>query len=473
MVEHGDAGSGVTAMGQNAPATLYRPPAPRPRAPVPSLMRVVWRGEKDLLSLLPDIAYETMLSPLGYSRRGILLINDPALVAEVMNDAQDQFPKNDLFVGALEGLVGNSMFVTSGDTWRRQRRMVDPAFSHIRINRAFEFMQGAVDDYEARLDALSASGETFSLDAAMSHLTADVITRTIFSTPLASQTSREVFEDFSAFERRVASIDVRRLLMDKAWAPIPQPDDVQRACQRIRQHLGAMLDTRLATAGLDDIAGAVIEARDTDTGQGFTREEIIDQLGVFFLAGHETTASSLTWAFFIVSQRPDVVARMRAEVDQVVGDGPVLLEHTKKLTFVRNMFRETLRLYPPITFIPRVALRDTTIGGRRVKRGTMLMIAPWAMHRHVKLWKHPDRFDPDRFLPEREHELTPGAYIPFGLGPRICVGAAFATIETALILARLVRRFDFESLSPETVRPFARLTTRPAVEIKARVRRNE
>jgi cytochrome P450 len=434
-------------------------------------MRVVWRGEKDLLSLLPDMAYRTMLSPLGYSRRGILLVNDPALVSEIMTDPHDRFPKNDLFVGALEGLVGNSMFVTSGDTWRRQRRMVDPAFSHIRINRAFDFMVGAVDDYEARLDALSDSQETFSLDAAMSHLTADVITRTIFSTPLASTTSREVFEDFSAFERRVASIDVRRLLIEKPWAHIPQPEDVQRACQRIRGHLGAMLDQRLATPDLDDIAGAVIDARDTDTGEGFTREEIIDQLGVFFLAGHETTASSLTWAFFLLSQQPQVVQRMRAEVEQVVGDGPVLLEHTKRLTYVRNMFRETLRLYPPITFIPRVALEDTTIGGRRVKKGTMIMIAPWAMHRHEKLWREPDRFDPDRFLPEREHEMTPGAYMPFGLGPRVCVGAAFATIETSLILARLVRRFDFEALDAETVRPFARLTTRPAVEIQMRVRR--
>ena len=452
-------------------SALYRPPAPRPRAPVPSLLRVVWRGEKDLLSLLPDLAYETMLSPLGYSRRGILLINDPAIVNEIMTDARDEYPKNDLFVGALEGLVGNSMFVTSGDTWRRQRRMVDPAFSHMRINRAFDFMAAAVDDDEARLDALAHDHETFSLDAAMSHLTADVITRTIFSTPLASHTSRQVFEDFSSFERRVASIDVRRLLLDKAWAQIPQPPDVQQACLRIRKHLGDMLDARLATPGLDDIAGAVIEARDSDTGAAFTRDEIIDQLGVFFLAGHETTASSLTWAFFILSQQPAVVARMRAEIERVVGDGPVLLEHTKRLTYVRNMFRETLRLYPPITFIPRVALHDTTIGGRRVRKGTMLMIAPWSMHRHKKMWTHPDRFDPDRFLPEREHEMTPGAYIPFGVGPRICVGAAFATIETSLILARLVRRFDFEALSAETVRPFARLTTRPAVEIQMRVRR--
>ena len=168
---------------------------------------------------------------------------------------------------------------------------------------------------------------------------------------------------------------------------------------------------------------------------------------------------------------PDVVARMREEIHEVVGDGPVLLEHTKRLPYVRNMFRETLRLYPPITFLPRVAAQDTNIAGRRVKRGTMLMIAPWSMHRHEKLWRNPDRFDPDRFLAHREHEMTPGAYIPFGAGPRICVGAAFATIETALILARLVRRFDFEALAPDGVRPYARLTTRPAAEIQMRVRR--
>jgi len=447
---------------------LYRPPAPVPRAPVTSLLRLLWRREKDLLSLLPDLAYREMVTPLGSSRRGILLVNDPTWVNKILTD-HDLFPKNDLFVEALEDLVGNSMFVTSGDTWRRQRKMVDPAFSHMRINRAFDFMAAAVHDFETRLRALSTSGDTFSLDAAMSHLTADVITRTIFSVPLEGDTSQQVFDDFMLFERQVGSIDIKRLLIDKPWSPATQPQPVRDACARIRMHLGTMLDTRIATPDLDDIAGAVLDARDTDTGQPFTREELIDQLGVFFLAGHETTASSLTWAFYILSVRPDVVARMREEVERVVGDGPVLLEHTKRLPYVRNFFREVLRLYPPITFLPRVAAQDTEIAGRRVKRGTMLMIAPWSMHRHQKMWVNPDRFDPDRFLPEREAEMTPGAYIPFGAGPRICVGAAFATIETALILASLVRRFDFTTLDAESVRPFARLTTRPAVEIMMRV----
>jgi len=448
---------------------LYRPPAPVPRAPVTSLLRLLWRRQKDLLSLLPDLAYREMVTPLGSSRRGILLVNDPVWVNTILTD-HDLFPKNDLFVEALEDLVGNSMFVTSGDTWRRQRKMVDPAFSHMRINHAFDFMAAAVRDFEVRLQSLSASGETFSLDAAMSHLTADVITRTIFSVPLEGDTSQQVFEDFMRFERQVGSIDIKRLLVDKPWSPTTQPQPVRDACARIRRHLGTMLDTRIATEGLDDIAGAVLETRDTDTGQPFTREELIDQLGVFFLAGHETTASALTWAFYILSERPDVVTRMREEVVRVIGDGPVRLEHTKRLPYVRNFFREVLRLYPPITFLPRVAAKDTEIAGRRVKRGTMLMIAPWSMHRHQKMWVNPDRFDPDRFLPEREHEMTPGAYIPFGAGPRICVGAAFATIETALILATLVRGFEFTTLDADSVRPFARLTTRPAVEIEMRVR---
>ncbi len=451
-------------------STLYRPPAPVPRAPVTSLLRLLWRRQKDLLSLLPDLAYREMVTPLGSSRRGILLVNDPQWVNRILTD-HDLFPKNDLFVEALEDLVGNSMFVTSGDTWRRQRKMVDPAFSHMRINRAFDFMAAAVHEYAQQLDVLSDAKTEFSLDAAMSHLTADVITRTIFSVPLAGQTSQDVFDDFMLFERQVGSIDIKRLLWDKPWSPHEQPSDVRDACRRIRMHLGTMLDTRIATPGLDDIAGAVLDVRDADTGAPFTREELIDQLGVFFLAGHETTASSLTWAVYLLSMRPDVVARMREEVQHVVGEGPVLLEHTKRLPYVRNVFREVLRLYPPITFLPRVAGRDTEIAGRRVKRGTMLMISPWSMHRHTKLWTNPDRFDPDRFLPEREGEMTAGAYIPFGAGPRICVGAAFATIETALILATLVRRYDFTTTNPDAVRPFARLTTRPAIPVTMIARR--
>ena len=453
--------------------SLYRPPAPRPMSPIASLLRTIASGQQDLLSLLPADAYRKPITPLGFSRRSILLVNDPAASGEVFADAEGIFPKNDLMVGALEPLVGNSMFVSSGEIWRRQRRMIDPAFSHMRINRAFDVMAAAVDDYETHLDGSAAAGRSLSLDAAMSHLTADIVCRTIFSKSLESRTARDVFDNFLIFERSVANVEIRRLIFGKPFERVDQPASVLAACQQIRKHIGDLVDPRLGPHApqIDDIAGAVIAAQDPVTGLKFTREELIDQIGVFFLAGHETTASALTWVFFILSMRPDIADRMRAEVERVVGDGPVEFEHAKRLVFVRNVFRETLRLYPPITFIPRVATADTKIGGYRIKRGAMVMLAPWATHRNAIYWPNADRFDPDRFAPENEAQLVPGTYMPFGLGQRICVGAAFATFESCLILARLVRRYDFETLDPGRVRPVARLTTRPATEIMVRVRR--
>jgi cytochrome P450 len=449
----------------------YRPPAPHPLPPVRSLLRVLLQGEGDLLSLIPDLAYEERLLPLGITRRGILYVNDPQLVAQVLTDPSGIFPKNDLMVDAVAPLIGNAMFVSSGATWRRQRRMIEPAFSHMRLARAFGQMDAAVDEHEQWLERKRASGAAFSLDAAMGHLTADVITRTIFSTPLAEGAARDVFEAFTVFERQVASVNVKALLFDKPWRHTPQPARVLEACRRIRALIGAMIAPRFAPGALpaDDICAAAIAAVDPKTGAPFTREELIDELGVFFLAGHETSASALTWVFFLLAQRPEVVARIRADVDAAVGDGPITIEHAKRFPYIKAVFKETIRLYPPITFLPRVAAEETTLGGRRVRRGTMVLVAPWTIHRHRALWTDPELFDPDRFLDGREETIVPGAYVPFGLGPRVCVGAAFATLEAALFIARLTRRFDFEAVDPETVRPVARLTTRPRREILMRV----
>lgn len=456
------------------PSALYRPPAPQPRSPLRSLLRVIRQGDGDLLSLVPAQAYTEPLVWLGWSRRSILLVNGMELVREILADADGLFPKNDLMVGALEGLVGDSIFVSSGERWRRQRRMIDPAFSQLRIHTAFTPMVRAVDACEHRLDEACASGETLSLDLSMSHLAADVICRTIFSSSLDSSVAREVFDDFLLFERSVASVDLTRLIVGKPWAHIEQPPAVVAACERIRRHIGDLLDPRIAERargerGADDIVGAILDARDPDTGEPFDREELIDQIGVFFLAGHETTASVLTWTFFILAMQPEMLTRARREIDDVVGDAPIGFEHVRQLGFVRNLFRETLRLYPPITFLPRVANAATRIGGRRVKRGAMIMISPWTAHRNAALWRDADRFDPDRF--DAEHDELRGVQMAFGLGPRVCIGASFATTEAVLILSRLIRRYDLQALQPDRVRPVARLTTRPVEEIRVRWQR--
>ncbi len=451
---------------------LYCPPRPSRLPPVLALVRTVWQGEGDLLSLLPAAAFSMQAGTLGYSRRSIRLFNDPALVRHIMQDPDGIFPKSDLMVGALEPLIGDSIFVSDGAKWRRQRAMIDPAFSKMRLALAFDAMRAAVDDHVLRLHDTAARGETISLDQAMSELTADIICRTVFSVSLDSNIAKEVFDDFAVFERGVAQVKIWRLIVDPAWTEVPQDADVLAACERIRSHLGDLIDTHLqASPGrYDDIASEVIAARDADSGAAFSRAELIDQLGVFFLAGHETTASALTWALFVLAMRPDIMARLRDEIESTVGDREITYADIRALVFTRSVFRETLRLYPPITFMPRVAMRSGHIGRYRVKKGALLMIAPWTLHRHEAYWSNPDAFDPDRFMPDREADIVPNAYIPFGTGPHTCVGAGFAAVESALILVRLARAFDFDVLNGATVRPAARLTTRPAEQIIARVR---
>jgi len=469
----------VTATLDESPSAVFRPPAPRPMSPIASLIRVILQGDGNLLGLLPANAYHNMVGRLGYSRRDILVVNDPAIVRHVLTDPDGIFPKNDLMVSALDPLVGESIFVSSGDQWRRQRAMIDPALSLMRISRAFGSMVAAVDDYEERLDRQATDRETFSLDLTMSHLTADIICRSVFTTSLQSRMAKEVFESFTVFERSVAQVELMRLIVEPAFTPVRQHQDVLDACQRIRQHLGQMVDSHIGLNGSEasnqdkynDIASSIIDARSPVDGSAFTRKELIDQLGVFFLAGHETTASVLCWVFFILSIRPDIARRIREEVRQVSGDGPVEFDHIRQMSFVRNVFRETLRLYPPITFIPRVAMEKTKLGRLTAKRGAMIMVSPWTIHRHRKLWKSPDLFDPDRFSPAREAELTPGAYLPFGIGPRVCAGAGFANIESALIIARLARRYDFTAIDADKVQPVARLTTRPSRQIMIQVAR--
>ena len=450
---------------------MFTPPRPAPMSALASLIRAVASGDGNLLNLLPGPAYEMEIGPLGWSRRSTLIVNKPDLVRDVLIDDEGIFPKSDLMVNALDALIGNSIFVSSGEVWRRQRAMVDPSLTMMRINRAFPDMQAGVLSCLDTLARAAAHKERFSLDLLMSHLTADIICRTVFSTGLTEQVAHEVFEAFTLFEKSVAQVEIFRLVIEKAFTKTPQKPHVLEACRVIRKAIGELLDTHVGEGGksYDDIASALMLARDK-ADQGFTREELIDQLGVVFLAGHETSASALTWVFYLLSQQPDAAARIRHEVAAICGDGPITFEQTKKLVFTRNVFRETIRLYPPITFLPRVAMKDTRLGKRRVRRGALVIVAPWVLHRHKAYWRDPDLFDPDRFSPDRERDIVANAYIPFGIGPRICAGAAFASIEAVLIIASFVRAFDFEALDAERIQPAARLTTRPVNQIMCRAR---
>ncbi|MEO1686654.1 MAG: cytochrome P450 [Pseudomonadota bacterium] len=348
---------------------MYRPPAPLPRSPVGALVHHVLDRERDLLTLLPRDAYRRRVGRLGRSRRTILLVNDPAAVREVMIDRADAFPKNDLFDGALSPLVRDSVFNSHGDRWRHQRALIEPAFAHMHVRRAFEAMSAACDDAETRLDAAAAAGRPVALDAAMSRVTADVVFRALFSESLESDAARDIFEAFAEYQATVAQISPARLILGRPFATPPAPEACRAACERIRARLRDWIAERLEAPAREDIVGALIAARHPQTGARFDLEELVDQIGVFFLAGHETTAGALTWALFMLSQDPAPAERLRAETHDAAGDGTVTLDHVKRLNRARAAFREAMRLYPPLPFLPRIALEATRIAGARVPRG--------------------------------------------------------------------------------------------------------
>ncbi|MFV0474939.1 MAG: cytochrome P450 [Pikeienuella sp.] len=446
----------------------YRPPAPKPKSIAGAFASALF-GERDVISLLPASAYESFIGQAPSSKRPIIIVNHPSYVRQVLVGKVDNYPKSDLMVGALEPLVGDGIFISSGEPWTRARRMIDPAFAHMRIKTAYHQMVAAVEACEARLDR---AAKPLPLDEEMSRLTADIVFRTIFSEPIDGEDASAVFHAFADYQNNVPQIEPKVMLESPAWANIDPPKRVREMCAVIRERLGVLIDRRLASGERKaDIAGDIIAARDPDTGEGFTRQELIDQIAVFFLAGHETSASALTWAFFILSQAERPLKRLRKEVAAVVGDGPIQFEHVRALPFTRNVFRESLRLYPPVSFITRIALKDDVLGEQKVKAGSLVVISPWLIHRHRKFWRRPDEFLPDRHLPGRQTRTEQQSYLPFGLGPRVCSGASFATTESVLILAALCRRYDLETMNPKRVMPVGKLTTRPKEQIMMRFRR--
>ena len=250
---------------------LFEPPMPKPLGTLPALIRAAIKRDGNLLGLLPKEVYDINIGNLGYSRRSIVIINDVKAIRSIMTDPSGIFPKNDLMVGALAPLVGDSIFVSSGETWRWQRAMVAPAFSHMKLSKAFKEMREAIDDFELQLDEKSNGGEYFSLDFAMSMLTADIICRTVFTTPLSSKVAREVFEAFEIFEESVAHVEIRRLITEPAWSEIPHSKTVLEACDLIRTHLGKLIDNHLKPgSSFKDIAADIIAARDKSTGKQFS-----------------------------------------------------------------------------------------------------------------------------------------------------------------------------------------------------------
>ena len=433
------------------------PPKPTPRPDRVSLLTYLRLFRQDILSAQPARLYHALMAEFRTPFFRSYLINDPALVARILTERPDDFPKSLRIAEGLRPLLGNSVFVTNGEVWKRQRRIIDPAFEGGRLRDTFPAMLAATQAAVARL-----TPGTTEIEGPASHAAADVIFRTLFSIPIENEIAAAVFSEFRAYQRSQPILNLAAFLPIPRWFPRFHRAETKRAARAIRSLITRLTAARQAqiAAGTapDDLATKIMTTPDPQTGQRFGTDEMVDQVAIFFLAGHETSASALAWGLYLLATFPDVQDKVAAEGAVFAADPS--FSNLAKLKYTRDTFREVLRLYPPVPMMVRENLKPEDFRGRSVKPGAQVVLSPWHLHRHDRIWPNPDAFDPGRWQTPENRAHARDAYMPFSAGPRVCTGAGFAMAEGVMLLAMLAHAFRFDPVTGRTPVPVAHLTVR-------------
>ena len=436
------------------------PPKPPARPDKVSLWRYVRLFRSDILSAQPAKLYRAWMAEFRTPFFRSFLANDPALVQTVLKDRPDDFPKSDRIGAGLRPLLGDSVFLTNGEVWKRQRRIIDPAFEGGRLRDTYGAMYAAAQAAVTRLAPL-ANGTPHEVEAETSHAAADVIFRTLFSIPIEHQIAADVFTKFRDYQRSQPILNLAAFIPVPRWFPRFFKGQTKRTARDIRALITQLTVQRMAAikAGTapDDLATKIMTTPDPQTGETFTTAEMVDQVAIFFLAGHETSASALAWTLYLMALYPDWQDRVAQEAQALTGPDFKLVA---KLRLSKDVFREALRLYPPVPMMVREAGCPERFRDRDVPRVSQIVLSPWHLHRHERLWDNPDGFDPTRWTTENGKKCQREAYIPFSAGPRVCTGAGFAMVEGPLILSMLLRAYRFDVVEGREPVPVAHLTVR-------------
>ena len=513
---------------------------PHPQPFTANLLKRFSRGLGSWFGLLNEWDFRIGIGSTNVLGLEMVLVNRPDLVRQVLVEEPEAFPKHPYTQWILEPLIGQGLFAVNGAEWQRQRRLVDQALQVTQLRRVFPLMQGAVQTMLERIESQGAAPSPrrtpgqgkasqgkeadlcFDAQEAMSLVTADVIVRTILSRPLDPCEARTIFAAFARYQRRASLVMVLRFLgLPKPWlqrllradaglirswiaaairersrsqqglasgsSPVACHQDLLAALERAHDRpdtptsRGPAQVAEGAAEPLDDPMAGMDESN-----RGFSQDELVDQVCVLFLAGHETSASALAMACYLLARYPEAQARFAQEIEQVRGGTPspnsapsphrpLDYEDLRSLPYGAALLQETLRLYPPLSFFIRESQAPRQLGESQCPMGALLAISPWVIQRHEQHWSEPNRFRPDRFLADQasdaEKQLARDAFLPFGLGPRKCPGAAFALQEALLVLAELVSRYELLGEPGQEPELVGNLTLRSRNGVQLRLRR--
>ena len=386
-----------------------------------------------------------------------VVMHDPDAVHHVFVKHHARYVKSRSYDG-LRLVMGNGLVTSEGDFWKRQRKLSQPAFHHKRLAALAATMGRITEDLAT--DWARAHGSEVDLHDAMMRLTLRIVGHTLFSTELSAEAGRLGPAITVALHR--ANQEAETPIRLPLWVPTPSNLKFHRAQRLLDDAIGRIIaERRAAPHDRGDLLSMLMEVEDEQTREQMTDQQLRDEVLTLFLAGHETIATHMSWTWKVLTENPRWARAVREEAEAVLGGRTPTMEDLPKLEIAGRVIQESMRLYPPVWIIERSATEDDTLLGRPIAKDTILAACPWTIHRHPALWDDPLRFDPDRFLPERVAARHRYAYIPFGAGPRICIGNNFALMEAKIILTTLIQRFAIQVHRPEAVGLDPGVTLRP------------
>jgi cytochrome P450 len=451
-------------MTQAAPVSVSAPPPPHLRG-LPLIGNLL-DLRRDPLELFAEVATLGDVVALRFAHVQYYFVNSPAAVRHVLVDNNKNYVKSPSYK-ALKLILGEGLVTSEGEFWRRQRRLSQPAFHRDRIASFVDAMVDETDRMLARWD--EHVGEVMDIHSEMMALTLRIVARTLFSTVVGPEA--EAIREAIGVAIHYANDYAEALIKPPRWLPTPRNFRFKRSLKTLDELVFRIIDARRRgeNAGAGDLLAMLMAA--TEDGRGMTDVQLRDEVMTLVTAGHETTANALSWTFHLLSQNIEVERRLRREVESAIGDRAPKVEDAPRLKYAAMVVQESMRLFPPVWALERQALEEDVVGGCLIPKSGLVAISPFFLHRHRAYWDNVEAFDPDRFAPEHVEGREKFAYLPFGAGPRMCIGMGFAMTEAQMILTRIEQRFRLELLPGHKVEPEPVVTLRPRTGLLMRIRR--
>ena len=441
---------------------------PQPRRSAPSLLEIVLGARYSLIDNWEENYYHSGIDSFRILRRQLVGVNSPEYVKYVMVTRHANFErKSPQMRRALEALIGDGLFISEGETWKRRRPLVADIVHKKRLPEFAPTMEHVAETLVQRWSELP-PGTEIEVTTEMAQLTAEIIAQTVFGRALGRGAAQRVINGFTAYQKSIDSFNLGYFLgADEGWRILLGPNQ-RRGMAEVHSVVESVIEAHLAGEGEHgSMLDLLIRRNERNPELALDTTALRNEAATIFMAGHETTATTLTWAWYLIANAPWIEDRIHAEIESVCGDRTVRMSDLPRLDWCRAAIFETLRLYPPVPLLPRQARERDRIAHVDIEAGGLVMIAPWLIHRARDLWDRPHHFVPERFLDGTR--IDPFSYLPFSVGPRSCAGLNFGQDESILCLAILAQRFRVRPREGYKVRPICRLTLRPEGGLPATV----